>query len=294
MVEINQELVSSLIKDQFPQWADIPIHPVAKSGNDNRTFHLGCEMSVRLPSHERYASQVEKELFWLPRLRPHLSLRIPVPLGKGEPAPGYPWPWSVNRWVPGNTVCPDTVLNLNQLAVDLAGFLKELEAVDCSGGPRAGAHNFFRGGSLWVYNEETQTALRNLRPLLQADPLEEIWNLALQSEWAREPVWVHGDVAPGNLLEDHGKLCGVIDFGILGVGDPACDLTMAWTFFDDASRKIFFDSMESDQETRNRARGWTLWKALITYDRNDKHSSAAIEGRRIIDAILKEYEKTPL
>ncbi|MFD0713055.1 aminoglycoside phosphotransferase family protein [Paenibacillus sp. GCM10027626] len=289
MIEINKELVSRLIKSQFPQWSDLRIEPVAKSGNDNRTFHLGEDMSVRLPSHERYVPQVEKELFWLPKLSPYLSLPIPSPLAKGNPAEGYPWPWSVNRWIPGEKVSHDNIISYNQLAVDLASFLMELQAIAASDGPPSGAHNFYRSGSLTVYDEETKTALKNLESLIETSQFHQIWDEALQSEWMGEAVWVHGDIAPGNLLVTDGRLCAVIDFGILGVGDPACDLAMAWTFFDDEGRRTFLAAMDCDKGMMNRARGWALWKALITYDGNEKASAAAVEAKRTLDIILKDY-----
>lgn len=287
MVEINNELVSKLIKTQFPKWADLPIYSVEKSGHDNRTFHLGNEMTVRLPSRKEYAPQVEKELMWLPKLGQHLSLPISSPIASGKPAENYPFPWSINKWIEGDTVTYDNVKDLNQFAVDLAKFLKEFQEIDATNGPIAGEHNFFRGGSLNVYNEETQNALINLKDIFEVEKLSKIWADALQSEWEQDPVWVHGDVAVGNLLVRDGKLCGVIDFGILGVGDPACDYVMAWTFFDKESREIFRNTLECDENTWNRAKGWALWKALIVYDGCDKGSDMAIWAKDTIDEILR-------
>lgn len=102
---------------------------------------------------------------------------------------------------------------MNQFAKDLAQFLKELQSIDSSDGPLAGEHNFYRGGSLSVYDEETRTAIRNTQNVFEEEIILEIWNKALKSEWTKKPVWVHGDVATGNLLVDsEGKLCGVRDF----------------------------------------------------------------------------------
>ena len=286
MIEINKELVQKLIKDQFPNWDCLSIYPVEKSGHDNRTFHLGDNMTVRLPSGENYVSQVEKELFWLPKLKKYLSLPISTPLVKGEPTEEYPFPWSINQWIEGDAANYDNVTDLNQFAVDLAKFLKELQAIDASNGPVAGNHNFYRGGDLSVYHEETQTALKNLKSQLQTDKLNDIWSIALASKWTEENVWVHGDVAPGNLLVKNGRLCGVIDFGILGVGDPSCDYAMAWTFFDKESRRTFFKELGCDKDTWNRARGWALWKALITYSDKDMGENA----KHTIDVITEECE----
>ncbi|WP_211746000.1 aminoglycoside phosphotransferase family protein [Paenibacillus sp. Marseille-Q4541] len=287
MVDINAELVRKLINAQFAKWSDLPIKPVEKSGHDNRTFHLGDRMTVRMPSEAHYAPQVDKELHWLPKLRPHLTLPISTPLEKGEPTLDYPYPWSINEWIEGETVHYDRVNDLNRFANDLAKFLLELQAIDTSGGPVAGKHNFYRGGLLSVYDKETQTALEMLKTELPTDKLKEIWSIALESKWQKDSVWVHGDIAPGNLLVKDGKLCAVIDFGVLGIGDPSCDYAIAWTFFDQENRTTFYHSLGCDKGTWNRARGWALWKALITY--KDKDQAIAVHAKRTIDAILEEY-----
>lgn len=291
-MDINTELVTKLINEQFPEWSHLSITPVKNSGNDNRTFHLGDHMSVRLPSGEGYAPQVEKEQKWLPILAEKLSLPIPIPLAKGNPTTEYQWPWSVNKWLEGDTLSHSNLDNLNQLAKDLGSFLKELQAVDSSGGPLAGEHNFYRGGLLSIYNDESKKAIENNNEIFDAVLLGEIWSLALKSKWESEPVWLHGDIAPGNLLVKDGKLSAVIDFGILGVGDPSCDAAIAWTFFDETSRKVFKDTLKMDEETWNRARGWALWKTLITYDEcKETNPMKAKEAFTIICTIVEEYKK---
>lgn len=237
MIKINKELVQKLIKNQFPEYASLSICQVEKSGHDNRTFRLGDKMTVRLPSGKDYILQVEKESFWLPRLKQYLSLQIPAPLAKGWPTADYPFPWSINRWIEGNEANYDNVDDLNKFATDLAGFLKELQTIDVSNGPIAGKHNFYRGGDLSVYHKQTQTALKKLKSFLPTDKLNDIWSLALESKFYKGNVWLHGDITTGNLLIKDGKFYGVIDFGMLGVGDPACDYAIAWTFFDKESRK---------------------------------------------------------
>ncbi|WP_274366019.1 aminoglycoside phosphotransferase family protein [Paenibacillus thermotolerans] len=291
MIEITVELVRRLIDSQFPQWSDLSIRPVEKSGHDNRTFRLGSEMTVRLPSHERYASAVEKELTWLPIFKPHLSLPIPAPVAKGEPTNEYPLPWSVNRWIEGDTVTHTNIRDINEFAEDLAEFLKELEAIDASRGIPAGVQNFHRGGNLAVYDHETRSVIETLSGQYDQRLLTEIWELSLATTYQSAPVWLHGDVAVGNLLVKNGRLCGVIDFGTMGVGDPSSDLVMAWNFFDDISREIFLSRMNFDEDTLNRARGWALWKALITYAWNDKGSEASHWGKHVIDVIIRDYKR---
>jgi len=292
MDPINVSLVQKLIQKQFPEWAQLEIKPVKFSGHDNRTFHLGEQRSVRLPSDAAYVPQVEKENKWLPILSKELSLPISAPIAKGNPSEEYPWPWSINKWIEGETVTKQNVRDLNEFATDLASFLVELQSIDASNGPIAGAHNFYRGGLISVYDEEARVAIENNKDVFDEALLKELWDLALQSTWERTPVWIHGDVAPGNLLVKDGKLCAVIDFGILGVGDPACDAAMAWTFFDKHSRSVFKEVLCMDKETWNRARGWALWKALITYDANrNSNKRMAEESCRVIQVIVDDYER---
>ncbi|PGT19421.1 aminoglycoside phosphotransferase family protein [Bacillus cereus] len=290
MHPINVSLVEKLIQEQFSEWAHLEVKSVKLSGHDNRTFHLGDQMSVRLPSDVAYAPQVEKENKWLPLLSKELSLPISSPIAKGNPCEEYPWPWSINKWIEGETVTKENVRDLNEFAADLGSFLVALQSIDASDGPIAGAHNFYRGGLISVYDKEARDAIENNKDVFDETVLKHLWGLALQSTWKRKPVWVHGDVAPGNLLVKDGKLCAVIDFGILGVGDPACDAAMAWTFFDQNSRNIFKEILRMDEETWNRARGWALWKALITYDANKgSNKKVAEESYRVIQVIVDDY-----
>jgi len=291
MDDITIDLARTLIQEQFPVWADLPISPVAEGGNDNRTFHFGATMSIRLPSAERYAPQVEKECRWLPYLAANLHLPIPLPIAKGVPCEAYPWSWSVMQWCSGERANKSRIGDLNTLALALAGFLQQLHSIDTQGGPPAGAHNFYRGGSLAVYDEETRRAIEELGDAVDRSVLLRIWERALKSVWKKEPVWVHGDMAAGNILVDEaGALSAIIDFGMLGVGDPACDVVMAWTFFDEESRKVFKEQLSHDEDTWDRGRGWALWKALITYAGERRGERAGTAGTRaIIDAIVGEY-----
>ena len=264
-MDITVDLAKKLIFEQFPQWSHLEIKPVKNSGHDNRTFHLGDDLTIRLPSGKEYEPQIQKEAKWLPVLAQHLSLPITAPVAKGKPTPEYPLAWSINRWLVGETVTHINV-HLQKFAIELARFLKELEAINAENGPQAGAHNFYRGGDLAVYIEEFEQALTQLPAGPQRNHYQDIWTTALATKWEKKPVWVHGDIAVGNLLVNDGHLSGVIDFGILGTGDPACDLVMAWTFFDSKSRKAFKEEMGLDDTTWQRGKAWALWKALITPD----------------------------
>ncbi len=236
--------------------------PVVPGGRDNWTFRLGEGLSVRLPRDAAHSGQVERERAWLPKLAAHLPLPIPAPLALGGPGDGFPAHWSVSRWLEGSPASPDRIADLRAFAGSLAAFLTALQKCDATGGPPAGPHTFQRGGLLSTYDDETRRAIAALNDRTEAAALTGTWDAALASAWQADPVWVHGDVAAGNLLVQDGRLSAVIDFGQLCIGDPACDLAIAWTLLTGESREAFRAGLPLDRETWARARGWTLWKAL--------------------------------
>ena len=288
--DITPALVTRLIAAQFPRWAGLPVRPVP-DGWDNTTFRLGEDMSVRLPSAARYAEQVDKEHRWLPVLARQLPLPIPEPLARGAPGCGYPWPWSVYRWQPGEPAARASIPDLPRFAAELAGFLARLHQIDPAGGPPPGDHNFFRGGPVSVYDAETQDAIEALGPGPDTAGAAEVWQAALDAPWHGRPVWVHGDVSSGNVLAREGQVSAVIDFGCLGVGDPACDLTIAWTFFAGPGRQAFRGRLPLDAGTWARGRGWAVWKALTTLARaeRDGDGAAAARCRRVLRDVIDEH-----
>ncbi len=291
-MDIGVSLVHQLIAQQFPQWAALPIRPVQPGGWDNRTFHLGEHMSVRLPSAEGYAPQVNKEHRWLPHLAPHLPLPVPVPLALGAPGCGYPWPWSVYSWLDGESALTAHIHDLAAFAGNLGGFLAALQCVDAAGGPPPGPHSAFRGGPLSTYDAETRQALAELHGEIDTRRALEVWEAALAAPFHGPPVWFHGDVATGNLLLREGRLSAVIDFGCAGVGDPACDTVVAWTLFSGESRKAFRAALSLEPDGWARGRGWALWKALITLaEHRGTDVAKAAEARRVLTKVLADQEQ---
>lgn len=284
---IDVALVRRLLAGQFPDWAGLAVTPVASAGTDNAIFRLGRDMAVRLPRLHRAAGQVAKEQRWLPRLRP-LPLAIPVPLGQGTPAAGYPWHWSVYRWLDGATATPDRLGDLPQTAAALAEFLTALQRIDAADGPRAGRHNEFRGVPLARRDRPTREAIDSLSGILDARALTAAWQGALQTPvWHGPPVWLHGDMQSGNLLAQAGRISAVIDFGLLGVGDPAVDLIVGWSLLSAGARDIFRAALGVDDATWARGRGWALSTALIALAFY-LHSNPVLAAmsRRSIDEVL--------
>lgn len=259
------DLVSALIAEQFPHWHRLPVTPVAQQGWDNRTFRLGEELSVRLPSGEGYVAGIQKEDRVLPFLAPRIPVSVPEPVATGHPGAGYPFPWSVRRWLPGQTADEGAELDRHRLARDLGNALAILWGLPTGDvGPAAGRHSYFRGCHPSVYSDQVGTALVILADEVDVDSCRRIWHDAITTVWSFPPVWFHGDVAPGNLLVRDGELSAIIDFGTCGIGDPACDLVMTWTYFDADQRQAFHTEVAMADDVWRRARGWALWKALAT------------------------------
>lgn len=284
---VTTEVVRGLVAEQFPQWRDRPVRPVDDGGWDNWTFHLGDDLSVRLPSAAEYALAVEKEHEWLPRLAPHLPFPISEPVALGRPSADYPFDWSVRRWIEGAPASTAAIADLDRLATDLAGLLAALQRIDPSSGPGPGVHNWFRGGSLRTFEPFTTRALATLQHRVDVDLASAIWSEAVDAPWDGAVRWFHGDLAAGNLLLRDGRLAAVIDFGTCGVGDPACDLAIAWTLLDTTSRRRFRDLLDVDDASWARGRGWALWKALSTVaNAPDPDEPAAVAARRAVDEVL--------
>lgn len=289
---IDVALARRLVDAQFPQWSALPIAEVEVDGWDNRTFRLGPALTVRLPSGDWYAKQVDKEQRWLPVLAPQLPLPIPTPVAHGAPDAGYPYPWSVYRWLEGELASRARIDDLTAFATTLAGFLSALRRADATDGPPPGEHNFFRGGPLATYEQEALEALDKLGDEVPRDAILRAWEDAMSTTWDRDAVWLHGDVAVGNLLVRDGRLAAVLDFGSSGTGDPACDVVIAWTFLSGASRDRFRDELDVDAATWSRGRGWALWKALITLVGHlERDSPGAATPRRDIEQVIADHAR---
>jgi aminoglycoside phosphotransferase (APT) family kinase protein len=262
-VHTDVALVRRLLAAQFPQWAHLSIEPVESAGTDNAIYRLGDELSVRLPRIQWATGQAAKEHRWLPALAPLLPLAVPVPLARGTPAEGYPWDWSVYQWIEGENPALGDRGDLREVATDLAGFVAALQRIDTADGPTA-AKAHLRGLPLGVRDDETRAAIAQMDGIVDTDAATLAWEAALEApEWDRAPVWFHGDLLPGNLLLQDGRLHAVIDFSGLGVGDPACDLMIAWSLFSGESREVFRAALAVDDATWARGRGHALCQAAM-------------------------------
>ncbi len=290
-VSTDVSLVVRLLAAQFPQWAELPIEPVPSWGTDNALYRLGADMVVRLPRWERTSGTLEKERRWLPRLAPLLRLAVPVPLADGMPAEGYPFEWYVYRWLKGEDATVHRLTDSSRLATDLAQFVAALQQIDPAGGPSPGEHNFFRGEPLAARDAATRAAIVSLHGTIDVVTVTAAWESALQSpEWEHPPVWIHGDLDSRNLLVEEGRLSAVIDWGGLGVGDPACDVMVAWKVLSADTRDIFRTALSVDESTWARARGWALSQALgaLSYYTLETNPVLVLEAERWMAEVLAD------
>ncbi|WP_171165180.1 aminoglycoside phosphotransferase family protein [Streptomyces sp. I05A-00742] len=286
---VDEDLVRRLVAGQFPQWADLAVKRFPSDGTVNAMFRLGDDLAVRLPLVKGGAEDVAMEQEWLPRLAARLPTAVPEVLGAGVPAEGYPWPWSVHRWLAGGNPREGALDEPLLLAGDLAAFVAAMRSITLPDAPRA-----HRGGPVASLDAETRSAIEELRGIpeegVDCDAVTAVWEDALRAPGGDgPPVWLHADLMPGNLLVDGGRLTAVIDFGCMGVGDPACDLFPAWNLLPPDAREVFREALGVDDATWRRGRGRTLSQALIALPYYRRTNPAmARNARHVIRAVLGE------
>jgi aminoglycoside phosphotransferase (APT) family kinase protein len=280
---IDEPLVRRLLAGQFPKWADLPLRRVEPSGTVNAVFRLGDDLAVRLPRRDGPTEPGSTEIDWLPRLAPLLPVEIPVPVAQGRPSADYPWFFEIHRWVEGASV-PVEELDAIRAARDLAALIGALQQVSPVGAPRG------RGIPLGERDGEFRYWLARFT----GDPrVEREWQRALAAPaWDGPPVWHHGDLDARNWLVRRGRISGVIDWGAMGVGDPACDVMVAWKLHSAAARDAFRTALPVDDATWERARGWVLSQAVaaLAYYTPENNPSLYHEADNWLRLVLSERE----
>lgn len=286
-VDVDVELVRQLLAAQFPQWSELPISRVRESGTDHALFRLGERLLARMPIVGWAVDQAASDQRWLPYLAPHLPLEIPSPLAVGEPGASYPHPWLVVRWIPGDTP-RDRNLDMRRAAVNLSGFVRSLHGVDPAGGPVK--TDTMRGVPLANLDAGIRETIAALGDEIDQAAVTRAWDDAVSAPaWTHSPRWIHGDLQRGNLLVRDRRIVAVIDFGGLGLGDPAPDLAPAWNLLGRTARAAFLEAAGYDAATRARGKGWVLAPALqgIGYYRDTRPDLAAA-ARQNVAAVVAD------
>lgn len=282
-VEIDAALVRGLLADQYPGWAALPLEPVPSWGTDNALFRLGDDMVVRLPVHAASAHDLSREERWIPLVAAALPVDVPARLAGGHPGRGYPFHWCVWRWIEGADPVAGRLRDPHRCAREIAGVIRALHAIDTAGAPRAG-----RGVPLTDPDRDgrTRESIAQLRGIVDTGVVTAAWERALRvAPWDRPPVWSHGDLTPGNLLYAEDRLDAVLDWGGVGIGDPACDLLPAWNLLPEEARDTFRDAVGVDNATWERGRGWALSTAVIAlpYYLDTNAGMAAMARRTLVE-----------
>lgn len=289
-LEIGPELVRTLLTAQHPDLADQPLSLLA-NGWDNVLLRLGDSLIVRLPRRAAAVDLVRHEQRWLPQLAPQLPLPVPVPVRTGRPTDYYPWPWSVVRYLPGDVAARTPPQNADTAAHDLAAFLAALHRP----APDDAPHSRVRGVPLASRARavaQNLAAARAILPAGTAGRLEAVWRSAVRAPvWSSAPVWCHGDLHPANVLVDHSRISAVIDFGDLTAGDPATDLSVAWSLVPADARARFWDAYCDAGGTVGdalvvRARGWATLLGLLLVAHSADAPMLGRVGHATLTAVL--------
>lgn len=287
-LDVPVELVARLLAEQFPQWAGLPLERFASGGTVNAIFRLGDRLAVRLPLREQWDGPVAEDERVLPLLRAHLPVELPVPEARGEPAHGYPCAWGVYRWLDGDVVTPERVVDAHAFGTDLARFLHALGRVDAAPAPRPTS----RGIPLRTRDTSVRAALAQLEGEIDVAVAAAAWDDALRApDWDGAPSWIHGDLMRGNVLVDaHGRLAAVLDWSCACGGDPAGDAMAAWTLLPASARRAFRDAAGFDDATSARGRGWALSCALIVLPcYAETNPFMTVNARRALAEVLSDF-----
>ncbi|WP_022889069.1 aminoglycoside phosphotransferase family protein [Agromyces italicus] len=294
-LHVDVGLVARLLESQHPDLRDRPLSLV-DNGWDNAIYRLGDDLSVRLPRRRVAAPLILNEQRWLPALAGGLPVAVPAPVRVGLPAPelGYDAPWSIVPWFDGVNAATRSPVERAAFAPALAAFVHALHTPAPANAP----HNPFRGVPLAARDGSVRERLARgrIEAVLGegAAGLRSVWEDALGAPaWSGPPVWLHGDLHPGNLvLETSGALAAVIDFGDLTAGDPATDLATAWLSFEAAGRAVFVRELEHrgrvDAASWRRARGWVVVWGSAVVDALDGAGPIARLGRTALEQVLAD------
>lgn len=282
-LSITADDVAHLVREQFPQFAELPIRAVPSAGTVNALFRLGEDLVVRLrlqPSdHAR--DLVQQEAAAARRLLDVSPVPTPVPVALGEPAPEYPMPWQIYQWLPGSTADMVDVTDWRGIASGLAAFVRAVWSMPTNGRTFDGEG---RGGRLTHHDHSVTESLEHREHLVDVDALAGLWQRLRSLPRTRPDAWAHNDLMPGNLIAapadstlDDGladattgtpagasgwTLGGVIDVGTLAVADPAMDLQPAWNCLDGPGREVFRAQLGVDEVTWDRGKAWAFVQAL--------------------------------
>jgi aminoglycoside phosphotransferase (APT) family kinase protein len=284
--------VRTLIDDQFPAWKTLPIRPIASQGTVNAIFRIGDQLAARFPLRpdkvDAARRMLQEEAEAARELVGRTRFATPAPIAIGEPRAGYPLPWSVQEWIPGTVASEADPSASTRFAHDLAEFITGVRAIDTKGRTFRG---YGRGGDLKRHDAWMGTCLTRTEELLDLDvpKLRRIWAELRELPRDGEDVMTHGDLIPGNVLVDEGRLTGVLDVGGLGPADPALDLVGAWHLLDPEPRRALCEDLACDELEWQRGKAWAFEQAIgAAWYYRDSNPAMSRMGRTTLERILAD------
>lgn len=287
---ITRNMVRTLVADQFPAWAELPITPVSSEGTVNAIFRIGQGLAARFPLQH---GDVNATRTWLRseadagrELGNHSRFPVPEPVAIGEPGSGYPLPWSVQTWLPGETASEQDPSTSSRFAHDLGAFIQDVRAIDTNGATFAGTG---RGGDLRFHEEWMQACMQQSEGLLDVALLRPLWARLRELPRVSSDVMTHGDLVPGNVLVSDGRLVGVLDVGGLGPADPALDLVSAWHLLDSGPRRLLREILSCDELEWERGKAWAFEQAMgAAWYYAQSNPAMSHMGRSTLERILAD------
>ena len=293
-LSIDEPRVRALVVEQaiavIPDAMSRPLAHAA-DGWDCSVWRLGDDLAVRLPRRELAAPLILHERAVLGDVAArlvHTGIGVPAPIFSGRPSQDYPWPWSIVPWFDGTAGLNIPLRQRRGWAAPLAGALSALH----TRAPNDHPVSAVRGVPLAQRDAAVTARLRSLRGRTEPGALataEMLWRSALDAVvWPGPPVWIHGDLHPGNLIARESTLIAIIDFGDVTAGDPAYDLAVAWLAFDLAGRSAFVAAIAGryDDATWTRGRGWAAAVTLLLLDQSDDDPDYARLGSDALEQLL--------
>lgn len=279
-IPTDEAFARRVLREQAPQWADLPLHRIASSGTDNAIYRLGDRLALRMPRRPSAVPLLAKELDWLSHMA-GLPLAVPRLRFRGRAALGIAFDFGILDWMDGQTATPQQIADSQSAALRLAGFLIALHGKATTGAPAAGDGNNRRGVALAGLTTATLAAFDMLEGEIDSARARSLWHEACGAGFRHPPVWLHGDLKADNLIARGGLLCGVIDWGLAAVGDPAADYAAAWSWIDPSARAAFRDRLGLDDDDWLRAKAWALYGAVIalSYYRGGRNEALCRQSR---------------
>lgn len=288
----SKELINNLLKNTV--YENLEIKEVDFQGHDNRTYRLGENFSIRIPSHIKYNQQILKMYELLPFISSNLNVKIPNILFIGEKSELVPYKYCICEWITGKDLKENNLYGLSNeekkiFIENLTAFMKLLYSIKIDiNNPIiekyiSNTDNFYRGNHISIYKNEFLIYLEKYKDYIDVNNVKKLFHRGLDSKWEKHVVFVHGDLMAGNILVENNRLKAIIDWGSIGIGDPACDLIISWLYFNKEERDYFKLKLDIDQNTWNRGISWALWKCLANINSN---TLSLNDGIRIIENII--------